>query len=176
MGVSRRAAGLVVFFLAVGMADAAEKAPDFNLKSPEGKRINLKELLKDGPVLLDFWATWCKPCIKAMPKLQAIYDKYKDRGFTVVGVNEDGPRGQAKVKPFLRARKLTFPVVMDLDRGLMKRMRAVSLPVTLLIDQDGEIVLRQSGYTKGKGQERALIEAIESLLPPEGETGKGSSL
>ena len=97
---------LLSTFLALLVASpvpAADIAPDFNLRSPEGKRVHLKSLLEEGPVLLDFWATWCKPCIKAMPKLQEIYDQYSERGLTVIGVNEDGPRGQSKVKPFLRA-------------------------------------------------------------------------
>ena len=57
---------------------ASDEAADFNLRSLDGKRLHLKALLEEGPVLLDFWATWCKPCVKAMPKLQKIYDEYKD--------------------------------------------------------------------------------------------------
>ncbi len=141
---------------------ASDLAPDFNLRSPEGRRVHLKSMLEDGPVLLDFWATWCKPCVKAMPKIQEIHDQYHTRGLIVVGVNEDGPRGQPTVKPFLRARKLTFPIALDLDGGVRKRMRVSALPSTVLIDQDGEIVFRQTGFVKG--QEDLLIDAIESVL------------
>jgi len=167
---------LLSTFLALLVASpvpAADIAPDFNLRSPEGKRVHLKSLLEEGPVLLDFWATWCKPCIKAMPKLQEIYDQYSERGLTVVGVNEDGPRGQSKVKPFLRARKLTFPIALDPDGGLMKRMRVTALPTTLLVDRDGEVVFRQTGFTKG--QEKQLIEAIEAVLPPVESESEGSA-
>ncbi len=154
---------LLVFLLA-SSAESADIAPDFNLKTPEGKRLHLQAMLEEGPVLLDFWATWCKPCLKGMPKIQSIYETYRERGLAVVGVNEDGPRGQAKVKPFVRARKITFPIALDSDGRLMKRIRAVTLPTTILIDRDGEIVLRQSGYSP-EG-EQALIDAIESLLTP----------
>ena len=140
----------------------AATAPDFNLWDTEGKRANLKALLDKGPVLLDFWATYCKPCLKAMPKLEEIHNRYKDRGLTVLGVNEDGPRNQTKVKPFLRARKITFRSVFDADGGLMRRMQVGALPVTFLIAQDGEIVLRQTGYHPDV---RPLAEAIEALLP-----------
>ena len=148
--------------LLASTAHAADIAPDFNLKTPGGKKLHLQSMLKDGPVLLDFWATWCKPCLKAMPKLQSIHETYRDRGLTVIGVNEDGPRSQSKVKPFVRTRKLTFQMALDSDGRVMKRMRAVALPTTLLIDQQGEIVLRQSGYSKGG--EQTLIDAIESIL------------
>jgi thiol-disulfide isomerase/thioredoxin len=154
-------------------AQAKDTAPDFNLRSPAGERLNLKTMLKDGPVLLDFWATWCKPCVKAMPKLQEIHETYGSLGLTIVGVNEDGPRGQSKVKPFLRARKLTFQVGLDPDGGLMKRMRVTALPTTLLIDRDGEIVYRQAGFTKGS--EAGLIEAIEALVGPAPSETEGES-
>lgn len=145
-------------------AESSDRASDFVLPTPSGGRVHLGSLLEKGPVLIDFWATWCKPCVKAMPKLQEIHEKYKDRGLTVLGINEDRPRGQAKVKPFLRSRKLTFVNGLDLDGGLLKRYRVSTLPATLLVDTDGEIVLRQSGYTKGKQMEERLIEAIESVL------------
>ena len=154
---------LLVFLLATS-AESADIAPDFNLKTPEGERLHLQAMLEEGPVLLDFWATWCKPCLKGMPKIQSIYETYRERGLAVVGVNEDGPRGQTKVKPFVRARKITFPIALDSDGRLMKRIRAVTLPTTILIDRDGEIVLRQSGYSP-EG-EQALIEAIEALMTP----------
>ena len=97
-----------------------------------------------------------------MPKLQKVYDKYKDQGLTVVGVNEDGPRGQAKVKPFLRSKKLTFPIALDLDSSVANRMRVTAYPTTLLLDQDGMIVYRQAGFTSG--QEAKLIAEIEQIL------------
>ena len=143
----------------------ATTAPDFNLRDTEGKRVNLKALLKNGPVLLDFWATYCRPCLKAMPKLEEIHHKYGDRGLTVLGINEDGPRGQTKVKPFLKSRKISFRSVFDPDGGLMRRMQVGPLPATFLIAQDGEIVLRRDAYDPDVSP---LIEAIESLLPDPG--------
>jgi cytochrome c biogenesis protein CcmG, thiol:disulfide interchange protein DsbE len=141
----------------------AAVAPDFNLRTPEGKRINLKALLAGGPVLLDFWATWCRPCVKAMPKLAGIHEEYNPRGLTVVGVNEDGPRGQARVRPFLKARKITFPIAMDLDGAVASRLQVSALPTTILVAPDGEIVLREVGF--GPESEARLLRAIEGLLP-----------
>lgn len=163
---------LAVLFLTSSVL-SKDIAPDFNLRSPEGKLLNLKSMLKDGPVLLDFWATWCKPCVNTMLKLQRVYDDYKDQGLTVVGVNEDGPRSQSKVKPFLRARKLMFPIALDSDGGLMKRMRVTALPTTILVDRDCEIVYRHVGSTEGS--EKGLIEAIRSALIQKPADSEGES-
>ena len=152
-------------FTFAGAATGA-KAPDFTLPDPQGKRVHLQALLERGPVLVDFWATWCKPCVKAMPKLVDIHKAYSKRGLTVLGVNEDGPRGHAKVAPFLRARGIPFPVVLDGNGSVMRRMQARALPTTVLIAQDGEIVFRQVGFA----HEKALIQAIEALLPAPKET------
>ncbi len=141
----------------------AASAPDFNLRNLRGERVNLKTLLTKGPVLLDFWATYCKPCVKAMPKLQKIHEKYGKSGLTVLGVNVDGPRGQNRVKPFLRARKVSFPIALDSDSAVMRRMQVNVLPTTLLITPDGEIALRQAGYNSKNAE--VLLAAVEALFP-----------
>ena len=96
---------LVLCGLLLPQPTSGTQAPDFSLPTPEGKQIRLSALRKNGPVLIDFWATWCKPCLKAMPKLVELHERFKDRGLTVLGVNEDGPRSRTKVKPFIRARE-----------------------------------------------------------------------
>lgn len=147
--------------LLIASSARATEAPDFNLPNLGGERIQLTTLLEKGPVLLDFWATWCKPCIKAMPKLEEIHAKYADRGLTVLGVNEDGPRGQNRIRPFLRGRNITFPIAIDADGSVMKRMQVRALPTTILIAPDREIVLREAGLSDGK----AIIDALDVLLP-----------
>ena len=144
----------------------AASAPDFNLRNLQGERVNLKTLLTKGPVLLDFWATYCKPCVKAMPKLQEIHEKYGKSGLTVLGVNVDGPRGQNRVKPFLRARRVNFPIALDSDSAVMRRMQVNVLPTTLLITPDGEIALRQVGYNSKNAE--VLLAAVEALFPDAG--------
>ena len=144
----------------------AASAPDFNLRNLQGERVNLTTLLAKGPVLLDFWATYCKPCIKAMPKLQKIHEKYGKSGLTVLGVNVDGPRGQNRVKPFLRARRVNFPIALDSDSAVMRRMQVNVLPTTLLITPDGEIALRQVGYNSKNAE--TLLAAVAALFPDAG--------
>ncbi len=150
----------------MGVVEVRAGTPDFNLPDPTGKRVQLHKLLEKGPVLLDFWATWCKPCIKAMPKLQELHDRFRKQGLTVLGVNEDGPRGQARIRPFLRNRWITFPVVIDGDGGVMKRFQVRGLPTSILISSSGTIVLRLAGNTPVSGEK--LTRAIENLFPAVG--------
>lgn len=152
--------------LTITQGISASDAPDFTLPTPDGERVQLSQLLEKGPVLLDFWATWCKPCIKGMPKLEEIHNKYKKKGLSVVGVNEDGPRGRNKIRPFINGRNITFQIAIDSDGSVMKRMQVRALPTTLLIAPDGEIVLRQAGLSDPK----PLIDAIEMLLPKKEQT------
>lgn len=151
----------------------AASAPDFNLRNLQGERVNLKDLLAKGPVLLDFWATYCKPCVKAMPKLQKIHEKYGESGLTVLGVNVDGPRGQNRIKPFLRARRVNFPIALDSDSAVMRRMQVNVLPTTLLITPDGEIALRQVGYNSKNAD--ALLTAVAALFPESGDDGEANA-
>jgi len=140
-------AALLSILLLAASAFAAEKAPEFTLTDLDGKRVRLSDLLKRGPVVLDFWATWCKPCIKSFPELEKIYQKYKDKGLTVVGINEDGPRNQKNVKPFVKKLGVTFPILFDRKNELMRKMKVQALPTTFLVARDGSIVDMHVGFS-----------------------------
>ena len=105
-----------------------EKAPDFKLPDLKGRQVALSDMLKKGPVIIDFWATWCKPCIKSLPKLQKIYEKYQSQGLTIVGINEDGPRNRSKINPFIKSKKITFPILIDDNSDIMRKYRIAGLP------------------------------------------------
>jgi len=93
---------LLTLIINTNVSFSQEIAPDFRLPDLNGKQISLTSLLGKGPIILDFWATWCKPCVKYLPRLQNIYDKYKKENLVVVGINEDGPRNWAKINPFVK--------------------------------------------------------------------------
>jgi peroxiredoxin len=109
---------------------AAGEAPDFKLVNLDGKDVKLSELLTGGPVILDFWATWCKPCLKAFPGLQEILDKYEDRGLRVVTISVDGPKSRSRVGPLVRSKKYTFEVLLDTQGRIAQKYNAVALPRT----------------------------------------------
>ncbi len=138
-------------------------ASRFDVRSVEGKRVALDSLLVRGPVLLDFWATWCKPCVTSLPAVERLWRQHRDAGLTVVAVSIDGPRNFAKVRPFARGLGLTFPIVLDEDGSLARRFDVSVVPTSILIGRDGRIAHVQVGYVPG--QEEALAKAILAQLP-----------
>ena len=146
----------------------AEKAPQLVLENLDGSTFSLEETLKEGPVVLDFWATWCKPCIKALPKLQSLSEEYAERGVQVLTINVDGPRNLPKVRPFLQRHKLTLPVLLDKTNEVLKQFQLVGMPATLIIGEDGTVFYKHQGY--GPGYEEKLRAELDELLgPPEEE-------
>ena len=119
-------------------------APAFSLKALDGTVLS-NESLKGKVVLLDFWATWCTPCHKTMPELQALHRKYADRGFAVVGISidEGGPK---KVKKFVASRKIIYPIALDSEKNpAWDAYRVKAVPAAFLLDRDGRIVAQWTG-------------------------------
>ena len=147
------------------LARASESplAPAFKVRSVTGQMLDLAELRTRGPVLLDFWATWCKPCLAALPELDALHRRFSERGFTVIGVSVDGPRNFPKVRPMAQRLGLGYPIVLDEDGSLQQRYQARAVPTSVLISTEGRVVLATQGWRPG--ETKALEAAIEALLP-----------
>jgi cytochrome c biogenesis protein CcmG/thiol:disulfide interchange protein DsbE len=156
------AAVFVLVMLAVASIGSEGKAPDFALPNLDGKNVKLSQLLSQGPVLVDFWATWCKPCIKGFPALQQLHEKYRERGLTVLAVSVDSPKSRSRVAPFIKSQKFTFEVLLDTEGKVAQKYNAVAIPRTVLISSQGEIVYTSVGY-KPTNEER-LDEAVRSVL------------
>ncbi len=148
-------------------------APDFSLKDLDGKRVALSDLLGRGPVLIDFWATWCKPCVKELPHLHDLYLKYRDRGFQVVAVSEDSPRSLSKVKSFVAGNKYEFLVLLDENSAVQRKFNFRALPYTVLLDKDGHVIHSRVGYRPG--DERVLEGMFLPLLEAQEAAGEVSN-
>ena len=135
--------------------------PSFSLPNLEGEHFTLDTLRGDGPVFITFWATWCKPCLQEMKELEKIYIKYKDRGFQVIAINNDGARRVKQLPRFISRQGFTFPVLWD-DGSFKKRIGITDLPTNFLLDTEGRIVLRKRGYKKG--DEIALEKMIAGFF------------
>lgn len=145
----------------VGASDEATgTAPDFTLTDVEGRQVSLSDYLGKKAVLIDFWATWCKPCIAEMVHLQKMYEAKKD-GLVVLAISIDGPETEAQVAPFVKTKGWTFPVLLDSETratGLYNPRRAA--PFTVLIDRHGKIVKKREGFNAGdEVQLEADVEA-----------------
>lgn len=117
-------------------ADAARQLVDFTLSDLQGNSWHLRDL-KGKVVLVNFWATWCPPCRKEMPDLQALYDKYKDQGFVVVSISDEKA---AKVQLFISERKITYPVLLDPGRKVNDLFQVEGIPKSFVYDREGKLV------------------------------------
>jgi cytochrome c biogenesis protein CcmG/thiol:disulfide interchange protein DsbE len=139
--------------------DSARKnAPDFELKDADGKVVHLSDY-KGKVVLLDFWATWCGPCGVEIPWFTEFQRKYKDRGFTVLGVSMDDG-GWKDVKPFVAAQKINYQIVLGDDKTSDRFGDVEALPTTFVIDRQGRIASVHVGLTDRK----EFDDAIQKLL------------
>ena len=150
--------------LLLGGSARAEKAPQLALENLDGSTFSLVEALKKGPVVFDFWATWCKPCIKSLPKLQALSAEYAQRGVQVLTINIDGPRNLPKVRPFMQRHKLKLPVLLDKTNEVLKQFHLVGVPATLIIAADRTVWYKHQGYRPG--DEKKLKAKLDELLGP----------
>jgi len=120
-------------------------APDFALKTLEGKTLRLSELRGKKVVLINFWATWCPPCRLEMPTMQKIYSEYKGKGFEILAINIE-PDAHDEIHEFMKELRLTFPVLLDADMKVARKYRINGLPASVLIDRKGTIYAKEVGY------------------------------
>jgi peroxiredoxin len=132
--------------------DAARQKADFTLTDLQGKSWHLHDL-QGNVVLVNFWATWCPPCRKEMPDLQALYDKYKDQGFVVLAISDEEV---AKVAPFIAERKISYPVLLDLGRKVNDAFVVEGIPKSFVYDRQGKLVA-QSIDMRTRGQFQQML-------------------
>jgi peroxiredoxin len=116
--------------------DVKRQTADFTLTDLQGKSWHLQDL-RGKVVLVNFWATWCPPCRKEMPDLQALYDKFKDQGFVVLAISDEEA---AKVSPFIGERKISYPVLLDPGRKVNDAFIVEGIPKSFVYDRNGKLV------------------------------------
>lgn len=143
--------------------DSQTKAALFTLVNIQnGGQINLTDY-RGQVVYLDFWASWCKPCIRSFPKLDELHRKYSKQGFTVLAVNLD--QNKALALDFLKANPVSYPNVYDEGAKIAKKYGVNSMPTSFFIDRKGEIRLSHQGFNPG--DEIKIEKAIQLLISDE---------
>jgi peroxiredoxin len=139
-------------------AEVGKSAPDFTLKSLDGKNLKLSEMAGN-VVLINFWASWCGPCREEMPLLNALHNKYEPLGFTVLGVNvEEDVKG---AKGFLKNFPVDFPVLLDNTNKVSKQFKVVAMPTTVVVDRDGNMRYLHQGYKSGdEAKYRQMVKTL----------------
>ena len=149
----------IVFLCLATLLAAADRppAPDFTRPDANGAAVQLSHY-RGKVVLLDFWATWCHGCKTEIPWYQEFSRKYGKDGLVVIGVSMDDG-GWNVVKPFLKEKQMTYPVVIGND-ALGKLYGLSEMPLTLLIDRSGRIALSHAGVVDRDAFERALRDLL----------------
>jgi cytochrome c biogenesis protein CcmG/thiol:disulfide interchange protein DsbE len=129
--------------------DGGRKGPNFKLESLEGDITELYSELGEGPILLSFWATWCKPCIDELAEYKKIFNDYKDKGFKMFAISTDNERTVAKVKPFVKSKNYNFPVLLDTNSDVARLYYAQAVPFSVILNDKGYIVYTHLGYMRG---------------------------
>ncbi len=153
---------LLISTVLINSSFAEQYSPDFRLPALDGTTFTLTEKLNDGPVLIDFWATWCKPCLQSMPHLENIHKEFAEKGLQTYAISIDNTRSKAKIKPFIKGKGYTFGVLLDTDQEVRKLFGGNVVPLTLLISKQGEILYRHLGYVPG--DEDNLRKEVEALF------------
>lgn len=145
--------------IAGSAAPASPSAPDFTLRTADGRNLRLQEL-RGQVVMVNFWASWCAPCRVEMPHLNRLADKYRSSGFTLLGVNvDDDPKNAAAAATKMGLR---FPVLLDGDKRVVKMYDVATMPSTVLIDRDGRMRYLHRGYRDG--YEETYDKQVRELL------------
>ena len=140
--------------------EVGHPAPDFTLRNLQGNLEGLTDH-KDKVIILNFWATWCAPCLEEMPAFEKLYRRYRSQGLTVLAISLD--KGDiSKVKDFVDANNLTFPVLIDSDGAAEKLYPSFTIPFTYLIDKEGRVAARVDGAKNWASSE--TFAALDILI------------
>ncbi|MFH1185410.1 MAG: TlpA disulfide reductase family protein [Chloroflexota bacterium] len=135
-------------------------APDFTLDTLDGGQLTLSEL-RGQPVMLNVWASWCLPCRVEMPAIEKVYQRHRDAGLVVVGLNVTSQDSETAARAFVQELGLTFPIVLDRDGGASARYELMGLPSTYFIDRNGII---RNVIIGGPMSEGVMLSNVEDLL------------
>lgn len=157
-----------VFLFITGLLVNNNKIPSVEVKKLDGSKINTSEIIKNNgkPVVISFWATWCKPCKKELDAMAENYEEWqKETGVKIIAISIDDSRSSAKVVTDVKARNWPFEVYVDENQDLKRALNIINVPHTFLLDGDGNIVWTHNSYVEG--DEDILFENIKKVAKGE---------
>ncbi len=154
------AAALTLCFSVSCMA----QLPSVTLKDMNGKTVRTDTLSNGGkPFIIDFFATWCKPCNRELTAISEVYDEWQEEtGVKVIAVSIDQAQNINKVKPLVDNHGWPYEVLLDPNSDFKRALGVQMIPYTIIVDGSGKIAYKHNGYTEGAEQE--LIQKVRELL------------
>ena len=141
------------------VARVGESAPGFRLENLDGQSVSLNDF-RGKPVLLNFWATLCRPCVYEMPYMQQVYEEWSGKGLVVLAINIG--ENPSKVQEFLQALNLSLPVLLDTKENAASKYNIIAIPTSFFIDSDGIIREKIIGAFPSK---EAIEKQLDSIMP-----------
>lgn len=158
---------LTAFACLLGMAAMAQGAKmpgNITIKGIDGQSVQTSVIQNDGkPMIISFWATWCKPCNRELDAIKEVYEEWQEEtGVKLVAISIDDTKTAARVRPWVDGKDWPYEVYLDQNKDFARAMNVVNVPHTFLINGDGEIVWQHTSYQDGGEEE--LIEKVRELL------------
>ena len=146
------------------MAQGAKMPENVTIKALDGQSVQTSVINNNGkPVIVSFWATWCKPCNRELDAIKDLYDEWQDEtGVKLVAISIDDARSAARVKPWVDGKDWPYEVYLDQNKDFARAMNVVNVPHTFIINGEGEIVWQHTSYQDGSEEE--LIEKVRELV------------
>lgn len=155
-----------IFSAAVALTalSASAALPSVTLKDIDGKSVDTATLSNDGnPMVISFFATWCKPCNRELKNIHEVYDEWQDEtGVKVIAVSIDEGQNAQKVKPFVEGKGWDYQVLLDNNSEFKRQMGVNDIPHVFVVDGNGNISWSHQGYTDG-GEEEVLKAVREAM-------------
>ena len=152
-----------IALIALSFTEATRQLPDVNVRTLDGKSINIQEYAKNGKItVISFWATWCAPCKRELDAISELYPEWTENyDVEVLAISTDNARALSKVRPLVEQKGWEFEVLSDSKQELQRALNFQAIPQTFLINQAGEIVSQHEGYKPG--DEYHLEDEIKKL-------------
>lgn len=153
-----------VFVLITSFAYAQKSIPSVNVKTIQGENFNTSEIKNDGkPIIICFFATWCKPCMTELKNIADEYDDWREEtGVKLYAVSIDDSRSSSKVAPLVKGQGWEYEILLDENSDFKRAMNVVDIPHTFVLDGEGNIVWQHTSYANGVEQE--YIEQVRKIL------------
>ncbi len=164
---------LAMAFLAVTLGAVAQNATlpeNVDLKTLDGKTVQSSVIQNDGkPMIVSFWATWCKPCMRELNTIKEVYEDWQEEtGVKLVAISIDDARSSSKVKPVADGNGWEYEVYLDPNQDMKRAMNVVNVPHTFILNGKGEVVSQHTSFVEGAEEE--LFEEIKKIASEDAAT------